>query len=183
LIGNLQKAIKQIDKGIFPYETIVIDSLTAFENEVITGFKGLTDVNWGRNLYSHGGKKLTFDDWGSVSGSTIALLTRIRSLPINIVIVTQVETVKTDAGLLFRPSLIGKGSDESLHFPDFVGYMEAVEGKQGTERLLHLSSTDTDNFVAKARNIGGDIQAVKNPSYDKLIKLLDSSVNNLNFED
>jgi hypothetical protein len=61
--------------------------------------------------------------------------------------------------------------------------MEAIEGKEQTDRFLHLASTTSDNFVAKARSVGGDIEPIKNPSYTKLMKILEGSANKLNFED
>lgn len=182
----LQGAIKEIQAGTFKYDTIVIDSLTNLENVVIANKKtksGADGSAWVSGLYSGDLKKLEFDDWGQVSGSTIALLTKMRELPINFVVITQVDTLKDNGVLKYYPSLIGKGQMESMHFADFVGYLYTNAGAEKTERYMALSSTEDDNFVAKARLTGGIVEPMKNPSYEKLMKLIENDKPNLNFED
>lgn len=177
LMLYLVAAIDQIKKGKFEYKTIVIDSLTNLENIAIQSFKGYNSQNWETNLYSSRGKKLGFDDWGAVSSSTISVFTELRKLPVNVVIVTQL-AIRNDGGHeKYAPELVGKGTNESLHFADFVGFMTKTEDA----RLLHLSSTENDKFDAKARLGVENVQAMKNPSYDKLIKLIKETKPNLQF--
>jgi hypothetical protein len=182
-IPALQKAIGQIKDGTNTFQTLIIDSLTALENMAITQFKGLSSENWETNLYTNRGKNLNYTDWGSISGSTIALLSELRSYPVNIVIITQLAKTYVDNTEKFLPELVGKSQGESLHFADIVGYMEVVEDVSGVARLLHLSSTANDKFTAKVRTIAGNLKPVKNPNYDKLVKVLDTKKNNLKFND
>lgn len=177
LMLYLTKAVQQIKQGTFKYETVVIDSLTNLENMAIQQLKGYSSKNWETNLYTSRGKKLNYDDWGSVSSSSIAVLTELRKLPVNIVIVTQLGS-KFDNGFeKYIPELVGKGQNESLHFADFVGFMEKTEDG----RLLHLSSTSNDKFVAKARLGFENVQPIRNPSYKKLISLIEESKPALSF--
>lgn len=179
----LQIAIGQVIEGKNKFQTIVIDSLTNAENQAISIKKGINSQNWATSLYNSKGRKLNYDDWGDVSSSTVALFTELRSYPVNVVIITQVENVHDNGKMIAKPMLVGKGQDESLHFPDFVGYMSKQEGKDGVERYLHLSSHMNDSFVAKARLIQGDVEPIKNPSYEKIMKLIDNDKFNLNFND
>lgn len=185
LFSLLQEAIKKIEAGdkTFQYETIVIDSLTNAENKAVANAKGMNATNWVGQLYTGKGKALSYQDWGGISGSTIALFTYMRSLPINLVVITQIETAYDNGVQKFRPNLVGKGSDESLHFPDFVCFIQTKNGDKGIERYLHLSSTEDDNFIAKARLLGGNVEAIKNPSYKKIIDLVNKDKLNLNFND
>lgn len=168
LMPGLVKAIQQIKKGENKFETIVIDSLTNLENIAIQSFKGYDSNNWETSLYTNKGRKLGYDDWGTVSSSTIAIFTELRKLPVNSVIITQLAS-KFDNGVeKYYPELIGKGANESLHFPDFVGFMEKTE----SDKRLHLSSTGNDKFEAKARLGIQNVQPLKNPSFQKLQKLI-----------
>jgi hypothetical protein len=177
----LQKAVGQIKDGKNKFETLVIDSLTALENIAITSFKGLSLQNWESSLYTNRGKKLNYDDWGAVSGSSIAILSELKQYPVNIVIITQLATHMDGGVEKYYPELVGKGQNESLHFADVVGFLEVAEDSEGMSRLLHLSSTSNDRFVAKARSVSGDIRPIKNPSYQKLLTALSETTNNLNF--
>lgn len=182
-VVKLQKGEKLETKDGKPIDTIIIDSLTNIENTAVANMKGLHSGNWSEYLYTGKGKKLDYNDWGGVSGSTIALLTYLRELPINLVVITQVET-KLDGGKrIFSPNLIGKGADEALHFADFVGFMSVADGTEGAERYLHLTSTINDNFVAKSRTIQGATAPIKNPSYEKILKLVEKTKPKLNFTD
>lgn len=177
LMSYISSAVTQIKDGKFGYETIVIDSLTNLENIAIQQFKGYNSKNWETNLYSSRGKKLGYDDWGAVSSSSIAILTELRKLPVNVVIITQIATRNDGGHEKYAPELIGKGQNESLHFADFVGYMDKTEDG----RLLHLSSTNTDKFEAKARLGVENVQPIKNPHYDKIISLIKDSKTDLQF--
>ena len=183
LLGLLSQAIEQIQLGKFKYETVVIDSLTNLENIAIANKKGLNRENWASNLYTGKGKSLGYTEWGDVSGSTIALLTYLRQLPVNLVVITQVETTVDNGIQKFRPNLIGKGADESLHFADIVGYMSVSNGQDGAERYLHLTSTEDDRFIAKARVLQNSVKPIKNPNYTKLYDLIVKSKPSLKFED
>lgn len=184
IIPSLQAAIKKVEDGTNDkFDTIVIDSLTALENEAIAFAKGFGVNTWGQNLYTNKGKSLGYQDWGNISGSTIALLTYMRQLPINLVIITQIETLMDNGVMKYRPNLIGKGQNESLHFSDIVGYMEAVKGKTGMERYLHMTSAEDDKFVAKARTIAGNLPAIKNPTYTKIYNAITQNENKLDFTD
>jgi len=177
LMNYLTHAVKQIKAGSFKYKTIVIDSLTNLENIAIQQFKGYNSTNWETNLYSSRGKKLNYDDWGAVSSSTIAILTELRKLPVNVVIITQL-AIRNDGGHeKYAPELVGKGTNESLHFADFVGFMSKTEDA----RLLHLNSTENDKFEAKARLALPNVQPIKNPHYDKLVSLIEEAKPNLQF--
>lgn len=178
MIKMLQGAIQQVKNGTFKYDTIVIDSLTNLENEAIAAAKGNTSENWVTNLYSSGGRKLGYTEWGNISGSTISILTELRKYDINVVIITQISTGSDNGRNYYQPNLVGKGADEALHFPDFVVYMTKTE--EG--RFAHLNSNESDNFVAKARLVQGDIAPIKNPNYDKMIKLVEKQTNKLNFK-
>lgn len=177
----LKRAIGQIKEGNNKFETLVIDSLTALENKSISEMKGLRSNNWDSTLYTNRGKKLGFDHWGNLSGSTIALLTELKEYPINVVIVTQVANINDGGRLIFKPELVGKGQNESLHFADVVGYMEKLEGSEGIQRTLHLASSESDVFEAKARSAGGYISPITNPNYQKLLKALTPEKVNLKF--
>ena len=183
LIDYLAKAIEQVREGTFEYETIVIDSLTNLENNAIARFKGLNSSNWATNLYSSNQKKLFQDDWGNISGSTISMLSNIRDLPVNIVIITQIDTVKDNGTIKYAPSLVGKGQYESLHFADVVGYLFTKAGETKEERYLAVSATLDDNFYAKARILSGNAEPIKNPSYEKLVKLLQTEEVKLDFSE
>lgn len=183
MLDLLQNAIAQVEAGTFKYETIVIDSLTNLENMAIAQKKGMNKENWARNLYSGKGKNLSYTEWGDVSGSTIALLTYLRQQPINLVVITQIETTYNQDKQVYKPNLIGKGSDESVHFADIVGYMATSNGQSGVERYLHLTSTEDDNFIAKARVLKNQVEPIKNPHFDKLKKLVEDSKPDLTFED
>lgn len=177
LMAGLVKAINQIKKGTFKYDTIVLDSLTNLENIAISRMKGYSSENWQRNLYNNKGNKLTYDAWGSVSGSTIAIFTELRKYPINIVVITQLASYSDGGVEKYKPELVGKSSNESLHFSDFVVFMEKTEDG----RQAHLSSTINDKFVAKARLGGVDANPITNPNYDKLIKMIGLSKPELDF--
>lgn len=183
MIELLQGAIEKIKAGKFEYETLVIDSLTNLENAAISMGRGLSEANWNKNLYQLKGRKMTYDDWGNISGSTISLLMELRKYDVNIIVVTQIARKEIDRQEMIYPQLIGKGQDESLHFPDFIGYMTKVEGEKKTERYLHLNSYSGDDFVAKARLVQGDVDPIKNPHYDKIKKLLEKDRKKLNFSD
>jgi len=177
LLGALALAIKQIKEGTNKFETIVIDSLTNLENTAISRMKGTNSENWDQNLYNSRGKKLDFTDWGNISGSSIALLTELRQYPINIIVITQVSTYSDSGTEKYKPELVGKGQDESLHYPDFVMFME----KHEEGRFGYLSSTDQDRFVAKARLGVSEIKPIKNPNYAKMKALIESSKAALDF--
>lgn len=179
MIGLLQTAVQQVKDGTFKYKTIVIDSLTNLENQAISLRKGITADNWVTSLYTSGGRKMEYDDWGAVSGSTIAILTELRAYDINVVIITQVGLGKDGGRNYFTPNLIGKGATEALHFPSFVGYMTKDEGS----RFLHLTNNIGDNFVAKARLISGDVPPIKNPNYEKLATLIEDQEMGLDFSE
>lgn len=180
-IAGLQKAIEQVQSNENKFQTIVIDSLTNLENMAIAQFKGMTTDNWSTNLYTNRGKALGYQDWGAISGSTIAILTELRKYPVNVVVITQMASTYSDGKEIFKPELVGKGQMESLHFADIVAYLEKVETVNGVGRLLHLSSTSADNFYAKARLLSGDHKAIENPSYGKLAKVIESDKLNLIF--
>lgn len=182
-IEQLQSTGELVDSKKRKLKTIVIDSLTNIENLAISNAKGLNVQNWTTSLYTGKGKKLNYDDWGGVSSSTIAVLTFLRELPINLVVIVQIENQHDGANMVYKPNLIGKGSNEALHFADIVGFLTVDENQNGKNRLLHLSSNSTDNFVAKARTLQGDLKPIKNPSYDKIIKIIENSTINLNFND
>lgn len=173
-IAALQKVIKMAREGKCEYETLVIDSLTAFENLAVSRIKGLDENNIARSLYSGSVYKLDYDDWAGVSGSTIALFSLLRSLPINVVMITQLAN-KGDKHL---PQLVGKGQNEALHYPDFVGYMAKTDDN---ERELHLTSKETDNFVAKARLGMSEVEPILNPNYDKIADLIGNQKVKLDF--
>jgi len=186
----LQKAVEQLqttgelkDSQGRKMDTIIIDSLTNIENLAISNAKGLNVTNWSSVLYNGKGKKLNYDDWGGVSGSTIAVLTFLRDLPINLVVITQIENQSDNGHIKFVPNLVGKGSNEALHFADIVGFLTVIETGKGRDRFLHLSSTSNDNFVAKTRTLQGDLDPIKNPNYNKLISLVTKEEIKLNFED
>lgn len=179
----LQRAIEQIKAGTNVFETLIIDSLTNLENMAITAFKGMNSKNWAEGLYSARGKKLGYDEWGSISGSTIAILTELRRYNVNVVLITQLATTHDGGEEKYMPELTGKGQNESLHFPDVVAYMEAVEDSEGKQRLLHISSVTNDKFVAKSRLGVSEVKPIKNPSYKKLIKIIEETKPDLNFND
>lgn len=178
---GLQKAIQQIQEGTNKFETIVIDSLTNIENMAVSVMKGMNSKNWSTGLYSNKGKKLGYGEWGSISGSTIAILTELRRYDVNVVVITQLATSYDEGSEKYYPELVGKGANESLHFSDFVGYLENVEDEGKTSRLLHINSTANDKFVAKARLATDNVAPIKNPSYDKLAGLVKDTKVKLNF--
>lgn len=184
----LEKAVTQLqEKGELvssdgmKMETIVIDSLTNIENLAIANLKGFNYQNWGKNLYNGRGKMIQKQDWGGISGSTIALLTYLRDLPVNLVVITQIQTTLDNGVRKYAPNLIGKGADEALHFPDFVGYMSSSETQEGKKNYLHLSSSVEDNFIAKSRTVQGAIEPIPSPHYSKIVALLENQKLNLNF--
>lgn len=181
-IPAIQRAVKQIKDGTNKFQTLVIDSLTALENQAVSKFSGRSSENWETTLYTNKGNKLNYDHWGNISGSSIALLTELKKYPVNIVVITQLSTHTVDGSEKYYPEVVGKTKNESLHFADFVCYMEKVEDSNGVVRLAHLNSTNNDPFVAKARLIGGYVQPMKNPSYEKLTKLISDQKSNLNFD-
>lgn len=183
LLELLRGAMIQLQKGEFKYKTIIIDSLTNLENQAITTLKGLNPNNWGSNLYTNNGRVLEWGDWGNISSSTIALLTELRKYPINFVVITQVDTTNTASGTIFDPNVVGKGKDEIMHFASYAGLLKNVEDENGVSRMLYLTSTGDDKFRAKGRFIGGSIQPIKNPNYQKLLKIIKSQKVNLNFND
>jgi len=181
MIQLLQISVEQIKSGTFQYETLVIDSLTNLENDAVAFAKGLSEASWHKSLYSQNGKKMTYDNWGNISGSTISLLLELRKYDVNVVVITQVDTKQVDGTEKQYPQLIGKSQNESLHFPDFVGYMTKAEGKSGVERYLHLNSLTNDEFVAKARLVQGEVDPIKNPHYSKIAELVSANKSNLDF--
>ena len=74
-LSALQKAVEQLKTGEFKFDTIIIDSLTNLENVAVANAKGMYASNWEQTLYTGKGKKLGYDEWGQISGSTIANLT------------------------------------------------------------------------------------------------------------
>lgn len=180
-LDALSKAVQQLEAGTFKFDTIIIDSLTNIENLAISRKKGIDPKNWGNNLYAGKANKLTYSDWGDVSGSTISMLTYLRQLPINLVIITQVETKDDEGREVYKPNLVGKGSDEALHFADMVGFMEVQNDVEGTSRYLHLSSSEGDRFLAKARTLQGHIEPIKNPNYEKLVQVAQQTNMKLDF--
>lgn len=182
-LDALSKAVQQLEKGEFKFDTIIIDSLTNIENLAISRKKGIDPRNWSNNLYAGKANKLTYADWGDVSGSTVSMLTYLRQLPVNLVVVTQVETKEDEGREVYKPNLVGKGSDEALHFADIVGFMEVQNDVNGTMRYLHLSSSEGDKFVAKARTLQGHIEPIRNPNYEKLVAAMKAAKINLDFTD
>lgn len=176
MMKYLIKAIDQVKKGENKFKTIVIDSLTNLENIAIGEFKDLGVNNWDRGLYKRT-KKLEYDDWGSISGSTISFLSNMRELDVNVVVITQIDRI-TDKGIIkHAPSLIGKGQLESLHFADAVGYMYIEDDN----RYIALTASDNDTYYAKSRTLEGKIKDIKNPNFEKVRDKLNSNKFNLNF--
>lgn len=178
----LVKAVEQIEEGTNKFETLVIDSITNLENIAKANMKYREGRMSGEDLYTSSGKKLEWNEWGNISGSTIALLTWLRDFPVNIVAITQQQTTYDAGKKKFVPQLTGKSSDEALHFPDIVGYLEKqASGKDGLRRVLHLYSSTSDNFEAKSRGLGNAPEPIVNPNYDKLIERVQNSELELNF--
>lgn len=160
-------------------KTLIIDSLTNIENMAISQAKGVGAADWHKNIYQGKGKmrKLTYDDWGSVSGSTIAMLTNLRNLPINTVIITQMSKTFMGDRIIYTPNLVGKGADESEHFADILGFMTVGDGG----RWLHVYSNEDDNFVAKIRAMKNKVEPIKNPNYEKLLEIMQNKKSELDF--
>jgi hypothetical protein len=178
----LAKAVKQIEDGENKFDTLVIDSLTNLENEAVADMRGYSTMSLADTLYTNRGKKLGYDEWGNISGSSIALMTKLRQYPVNVVIITQVADTFDDGRKLMYPELVGKGKNESTHFADYTVFMEKIDGDSGVTRLAHMTSTSADKFVAKSRGLG-DPRPIKNPSYEKLAKLIQDSKPKLDFGD
>lgn len=177
LISLLSEAMKQIREGTFKYKTIVIDSLSNLENLAISRFKGVTSENWSNNLYTSKGKQMGYTEWGNISGSSIAILTELRRYHINVVIITQVSRY-SDGGIeKMKPELVGRGSDEALHYPDFVVFLE----NQTDARIAHLRSSQDDHFVAKARVANDKVKSIRNPHYNDFIELAVNTKPQLDF--
>lgn len=183
LTGLLAVAIDQIKRGKFEYKTIVIDSLTNLENLAIGHFRGLDYQNWSKKLYSGNQRKMDYDDWGNISGSTITLLSYMRTLPVNVVIIAQIDMVKEDKKVRYLPNLNGKGQLESLHFADVAGFLYRSPGEKGDERYLSISSNIESKFFAKSRVLSGKQDDIKFPTYEKLVKVLGNTENKLYFGD
>lgn len=168
LISTLQKALQKAKEGTLEYETIVLDSLTNLEKMAINKFKGLGVDDWNRSLYRDSNKKLEYDGWGNISGSTTAILSHMRDLPVNVVIITQIAKDKEGLVAKKQPDLIGKSVMESLHFADVVGYLY----KEDNTRYLAINARESDRFYAKARTLAGEQPPIEKPNYEKLAKVL-----------
>lgn len=178
LFTFLKEAIKQVKAGTFKYDTIVIDSLTNVENKTIARYRGVSPDNWDTALYRDL-RKLDYDNWGSLSGSTTSLMTYLRDLPVNSVIITQVG-FKDE---MKYPQLIGKGKTEATHFADYLGFMTASREDDKTVRHLHFSAGAFDKFIAKGRFAGEVPEAIKNPNYNKIIDLIENYKGEFDFSD
>lgn len=178
LISFLGSALEKAQDGTLEYDTIVVDSLTNVENETVMRYRGYDRKDWISSLYGENRQQVTYHQWGNISGSSIALITRMRNLPVNIVIITQIDTITEGEGFTrYRPSLIGKGSLEALHFADAVGFMRTEKN----EPVIHFAQSQHDNFFAKARTVKGRIDPIQYPDYDKVYKELFAETNNLKF--
>lgn len=179
----LKKAVSQLEKGTNQFDTIVIDSLTNLEQWAKMDIRGLDDINWGDVIYSPDKvKRGNRHSWGSVSGSSIAILLKLKDYPINVVVITQTIDAEDDGIMRKMPELTGQAKAESIHALNGIGYIERVKEGKDIHRLLHISSSRTDPFIAKFRTLGGDQPPIQNPTYDKLMQVLQSDDIKLNFD-
>lgn len=179
----LKKAVNQLEEGTNKFDTIVIDSLTNLEQWAKMDIRGLDDINWGDVIYSpdkvkRGDKHM----WGSVSGSSIAILLKLKEYPINVVVITQTVDAEDNGIMRKMPELTGQAKAEGIHALNGVGYIERVKEGKDVHRLLHISSSRTDPFIAKFRTLGGDQLPIKNPTYEKLLERLQPEEVKLNFD-
>jgi hypothetical protein len=160
---KLNRSCDFLASGKHNFQTIVLDSINELQylsmRTIVNEYPAIHRAY--RNLPSQ-------SDYGKMLDDVEKVLRFLKSIPLNIVYITQVAERKYDTDPA-QPQLVGKASARNLcRMMDIVGFLEKKETEVGsTGAKLRVMTFDAMNFVTKDRS--GELPTlVENPRYELL---------------
>ena len=129
------------------YETVVVDTMTAAQNQSLLHALGPT------------AKKPGYDEWGFILAYWRRILEALETLPIHVILLVQAREIIEGDGAnekrIWKPQLAGQGSGDVEQFGDAIGYLQKYVKKEAngaiTEtRAIHWRGDGS--FMAKDRS-------------------------------
>jgi len=146
--GKLAGLAEAVGAEPKPYNTVVIDSLTEIQKQVMYMLLGIEVGHAQLDLIP---ETPEFREWGQSAEMMRLLVRSFRDLPMNVIFVCAEQEVENERKqLLRRPALPGKLGTEIMGFLDVVGYLATAHGEDGDlRRRLYITPGRT--FQAKHR--------------------------------
>lgn len=128
------------DEKAFPWQTIVIESLTHYTDLVV------------EDLSDYGKKQMDQAKWGHLSGHLRMLHDRLRALDVHIVYtaLSTVKEVKGHDASVGLPNLTGQMAEKLPSACDVIGYCETLRAPKG-ESTYRVNFRRTGPFTARSR--------------------------------
>lgn len=161
-----------IDKGEFPFKTVVIDTLDQLQELVVNHFQTINP-------------KDTFAAWAAAyeaPRSIIKALSDAKGVSLIAITHAERETNEVTGATLVSPSFEGKKSIRKLpSLFDFVGYMSWVDtqDEKGNDVLVPALFTQEKSTLTKQR-ITGFPEAIGNPTMSKFYGFIKQALNKTN---
>ena len=141
--GGMDAALSLIEKEYkadpdhFPYDTIVVESLTHYQDLVQ---EELTENN---------AQQMDQRKWGLLATHFRSIQSRLRNLEVHVVFTALAKVAENDAGLLVGgPMLSGQSAVKLPSACDIIGYAEAPASKKG-KHTIHFRRRG--HFFARSR--------------------------------
>jgi hypothetical protein len=183
---------EQIDDGDCKYKSIVIDTVTNLQTQVVKEFSDGNKKKKGTRAAGDWGT-MTQRDWGDVSGWLKFWLTNYRDLGLNVMFIAQHRTFNThdddegnvnmlapEVGPALSPAT-AKALNAAvtfvgnMHIRHFVKVKEVNGKKKKVERMAYCLGVGPDPVYArKVRKPKGDVPPdyIEDPTYDDLIAII-----------
>jgi len=129
-----------LDKAfdVFPYETIVVESMTHLTDLIV------------EDISMFGSKKMDQLAWGHLSSFIRSMHDRLRALDTHVVYTALPKTVESDGGIVYgKPNLVGGMADKLPSACDVIAYMEELRRKDTSTYRMHLRKHK--HFAARSR--------------------------------
>ena len=159
-IKQMREFYKQAKEGTLPYKTVILDSLTTFQECV------MRDVKYNNHTE---GKPMTLPEWGLLISALRKQIYDITGLGVHVVVTAHAQTVKDDLTCAIKTQPLLYGKDLPGQVPlwfDEAYYAEVRKGKDGI--VFEVKTVGDSRKTAKSR-LGLDA-VEEGLTYDKIIK-------------
>jgi hypothetical protein len=168
--GTIMRMIDQIGRKEAPFdfdfETVVLDSISAMSDLLEVEAVEFPASTKGRDKTD---EALQLQDYNIIQRKLFAILDRLRELPYNVVVVTELDYVEEEASgrMIWNPAATGKKIGPRIpHFFDEVYYHRYDDkGKRWT-----LTPVQDRSFPHGGSRFGVPMEEVENPNYAGLKK-------------
>ena len=136
--GNYSEEALDAAFDMFPYETIVVESMTHLTDLIV------------EDISQFGAKRMDQLGWGHLSTFIRSMHDRLRSLDTHVIYTALPKTVESDSGIVYgKPNLVGGMADKLPSACDVIAYMEEVRRKEESKYVMHLRKHK--HFAARSR--------------------------------